>query len=208
MLANILLIQNITLRNLSSSGEFIFPYFNKLLELTYDPEVLRNLVSLATNIFTRLESNTQISNELAGPMLFYKPFAELSSRFQGDHQLLANTIKEALQDQSKLDRVPKSLENLLLMIFDDKETILRIVKGHIKKGMKNRTLFISELSKAIHKECKVIKRTQKQKYYAILGKVTLTAFIIDGLDDKVFSIMLASECLTSIHTSLLFFLSI
>ena len=143
VLANMLWIQSITLRNLSSSGEYIFHFFNELLELSYDPKVLHNLASLATNIFTRLESNAQISNKLAEPMLFYKPFAELSSHFQGDHQLLANTIKEALQDQSKLEKVPKSLGNLLLIIFDDNSTIIQIVKEHIEKGMKNSTQFTS-----------------------------------------------------------------
>ena len=86
----------------------------------------------------------------------------LGSRFEGDHQLLATTIKEALKDQSELERVPKALENLLLIIFDDNKEAVELVKEqYLTKGLENRTLFISELSKVLHDKYEVTKETNE-----------------------------------------------
>ena len=198
-IANMLWVLGMIMSGWNDSEGFEFPYFIRLLDLTYSPKVLNNLAKLAIGIRLNVKGTTQMFKDVSSIFSLYEPFAKLSLHFERDHQLLATTINEALRDQSELERVPKSLENLLLVIFDDKEVTELVKEQYLRQGIENRTLFISELSKVIQDKYGITKEANREEYYSILGKIILVTFIVDKSNEMLISVMLLAERLTSIY---------
>ena len=202
-MTNMIWIITFILLKVNNATDFIFPYFDQLLELTYNPLLLNSLTRLALYIAPNEESHDIRNTHLSCLISFYTPFVQFSSHFKYEHHLMADAIKEAFKTKNEHQIVPEALDNLLLVVFDQKEEIVQILKEHyINKGIENRTLLISEVSKSIQERYEVTKDKDPSRYYSIIGQVTSAAFLIDEkLDEGLFPLILLAQCLTGISLS-------
>ena len=200
-LESMLWILNNILTNLNDPEKFVFPYFDQLLEVAYNPMILNQLTYLVLHMLSSMKADPIANASILDSISFYKPFARLYSHFKGDYQLLADTAKEALKKEGKPDRLSEALDNLLLVIFDNQKKLVEIVKEqYIGKDMENKNAFVSRVFKIITKKYDIIKHSNKQRYYSTLGQVVLATFFMDNLDEKVFALIFLAKNLESKHS--------
>jgi len=203
---NILSVLILMIQKTLFSSTFEFPYFDKLLEATSNPNIITKLILLALEIIPGNDVNKERKKKLMKRMsnlFFYLvPFAKLFHHFDSDSQILLNKLKMLSTRDHSLEKVPEFLKDMVLGSLKHGEIILQIVEqnnfdfgetDYERKRIDFVSLLFQKISDSLDKE----KNVSRERFIA-LGEASLVSFLLFcASDERLSAQILLADCFNS-----------
>ena len=175
------------LGQITSNNRFRFLYFDDILDLTPSIDTLQILTMLAFKIMQVYRLQRDPTTSMLGLYAFMTPFSNLMSHFDQDLQVLIESVTKISNERRNTNEIPEALEKLLLVVLQDNQSSLDELKTYyLQKGLENRQLFITELTRIICEKNNFTRQNNRESYFQTLGWTTLISFLLESQLDEQF----------------------
>ena len=188
------------LRRAKNIETFIFPYFDKFLELSYSPIVLKSLLLIGLTILSNENYHRKALIQLSSLFVFLGPFVRLLQYFNWEYSTMIKTFTQIFEEKTPTEQVTKTLKELFPAILDNGSVILKLLEEDSSLlKLSNKTRFVSALGQKVHAECGITKEKDFHKYYKSLGEVMLASFLLEPeLNERILPDIAIIHCFEGI----------
>jgi len=188
------------------ASSFIFPYFDKILEVTTDFDILINLILIALQISHNKLQLVSSKGKVAKLFLLLSPFSKLFRHFDADYQVLRDYLHFA-NTQRPRDRITGSLREFVESSLKHGDLILKLTHENdmelLYEGEEEE--FVSSISQKIF-ESENQNLTDSNRLYVSLQALGEAVFIshllISQIDERLSDIILLAYSFHGINSCL------
>ena len=193
---NILNILDILVKDIVDQTEFNFPYFAQLIDVTFNPMILRNIIQLGLSIFFNSEAHGEILINFSSLFVMLTPHLKLLQKFDLDIKIIREKLLNTSQGTGSALKNPNLLKDEFSEILEHEQVICEMVEADPSLAGKNETDFIHVLSKRLCEKLEITLERDEYKYFNLIGEARVAYLVLSTrVNECIFPELMLMYCL-------------
>ena len=175
---NILNILDILVKDLEDQTEFNFPYFAQLIDVSFNPTILRNIIQFGLSIFFNNEAHEEALTNFSSLFIMLTPYLKLLQKFNLDIKIIREKLLDTSHGAGPGLKNSNSLKDQFSGILEHEQVICEIVEADSSLAEKNETDFVHALSKRLCEKLEITLEKDEYRYFNLIGEARVAYILL------------------------------